>query len=109
MTNAEFRTLIKEVFNAHTLMNKRNYHTINELMHCLRYNEKMKGFNFNINVIKANGDYYCIPSIEAFIDIKTLGIWFDDDTIEYEMEEIFGFGEEQETIDCLTIFEREEE
>lgn len=107
MTNAEFKTLIKEVFNTHTLMSKRNHHTINELMHCLRYDEKMKEFNFNISVCKTNGECCCIPAIDAFIDIKTLSIWFNDDEIEYEHEVVDDNGY-LFYFDCITIYEREE-
>ena len=108
MTNAEFKILLKEVFNTHSLMNGRNYHTINELMHCLRYDTRLWDLDINISVIKANGEYCCIPAIDAFIDINTLSIWFDDDTVEYETEEIFGIEEDTRTIDCITIYEREE-
>ena len=52
MTNAEFQTLLKEVFDTHMFMSKRDHHTINELMHCLRYDARMKEFNFNIRVEK---------------------------------------------------------
>lgn len=107
MTNAEFKSLLKKVFNTHMFMSKRDHHTINELMHCLRYDERMLEFNFNISVIKANGECYCIPAIEAFVDINTLGVWFDDDKVEYEHEcmdnngFLFYF-------DNITIYEREE-
>lgn len=108
MTNVEFQNLLKKVFNKHLTMNKRDYHTVNELLHCLRFDEEFKGMNVNISIVKANDEYYCIPSLTAFVDINTLGIWFDDNTIEYEMEPIFGFGEEQETIDFITVYEKKE-
>jgi hypothetical protein len=107
MTNEEFKILLKEVFKTYTLMNKRDYHTINELMHCLRYDKRMLGFNFNISVIKANGEYCCIPAIDAFVDINTLGVWFDDDKVEYEHEYVDNNGF-LFYFDNITIYEREE-
>ena len=47
MNEKEFVALLKEVFQSHTLMKDRNYHTVNELLHCMRYDERLKEFNFN--------------------------------------------------------------
>lgn len=107
MTNAEFKNLLKAVFNTHMFISKRDHHTINELMHCLRYDERMLEFNFNISVLKANGECYCIPAIEAFVDINTLSVWFDDDKVEFE-HEVFDNDGVLFYFDNITIYEREE-
>lgn len=86
MNNIEFKILLKEVFNKHAVMRGRDQHTINELLHCLRYNPAFVEMNFNISIVKTNGEWWSIPTIDSFVDINTLGIWFDDDKIEYEHE-----------------------
>ena len=88
MTEKEFKELLREVFDSHTLMKNKEHHTVNELLHCLRYDEKMKEFNFNINVIRSNGDCISIPTIDAFVNLGTLSVWFDYDSIEYEHDYI---------------------
>ena len=107
MNNEEFKTLLKEAFNTHMLMSKREYHTINELLHCLRYDEKFKELNINISIEKANGEWWAIPTIDAFVDIGTLGIWFDDDKVEFE-HEVIDDGGYLFYCDNITIYEREE-
>lgn len=102
MTNETFKTLLGEVFQTHMFMSKRNHHTVNELLYCLRNDVRFKDMNLNISIVTANGNWLAISTIDAFVDIGTLGIWFDDDTIEYELEEC---GEEK--FDCITIYERE--
>ena len=106
MTNTEFKKLLTEVFKSHMGMKDRNYHTVNELLHCMRYDERLKDFNFNISVITANDEYHCIPSIDAFVNIGLLNVWFDDESIEYEHE----FVDDRGFLfyfDCVTIRERE--
>lgn len=107
MTNAEFKTLIKEVFSTHMFMNKRDYHTVNELLYCLRYDSRFKNFNFNISIVDAKGEWWAIPTIDSFVHLNLLGVWFDDDKIEYEQEEIWCDCENAMTFDCITIYERE--
>ena len=107
MNNEEFKSLLNEVFNTHMFMQDRDYHTINELMHCLRYDDRFKDFNFNISVITKNDEWWSIPTIDTFITLDTLGIWFDDDKIEYEQETMDNGGY-LFTWDCITIYEREE-
>ena len=101
MTNKEFKNLLREVFNTYSFTNKRKYHTINELLYCLRYDARFKEFNPNISIAKANGEWCIIPIIDTFVDVNTLGIWFDDNNIKYEFEE---FGKEK--FDCITVYER---
>ena len=108
MTNEEFKQLLKEVFNTHMFMVKRDYHTINELMYCLRSDSRFKDFNFNISIVKANGEWWAIPTIDSFVNIDVLSIWFDDDKVEYEAEEVWVDCENVTTFDCITVYEREE-
>ena len=107
MTNAEFKNLLKEAFNTHTLMKGRDYHTVNELMYCLRYDERFKELNINISIEMTEGEWWAIPTIDSFVNINTLGIWFDDDKVEFEHEVIDDNGY-LFYCDNLTIYEREE-
>ena len=108
MTNEEFKTLLKEVFNTHLFMDKRDHHTINELLYCLRNDARFKDFNFNISIIKADGEWWTIPTIDSFVNIDMLSVWFDDDKIEYEAEEVWCDYENTMIFDCIAIYEREE-
>lgn len=107
MTNVEFKTLLKEVFEGHCLMKGRDHHTVNELLHVLRYEDKLKCLHgVNISVSKADNQWTCISCLEAFVDLKTLGIWFDDDAIEFETD-AFEYDGEQMRFDNITVYERE--
>ena len=107
MTNAEFNKLLREVFDSHTLMKNRDYHTVNELLHMLRYDDKLRDLErVNINVIKADGNCLCIPHIEAFVDVKSLGVWFEDISVEFEIEE-FEVDDEMLKFSNITVYERE--
>lgn len=107
MTNIEFRKLLIEVFESHTLMKNRDYHTVNELLHVLRYDDKLRGLErVNINVIKADGNCLCIPHLEAFVDVKSLGVWFEDISVEFEIEE-FEVDDEMLKFSNITVYERE--
>ena len=107
MRNAEFNKLLGEVFDSHTLMKNRDYHTVNELLHVLRYHDKLRDLErVNINIIKADGSCLCIPHLEAFIDVKSLGIWFEDITVEFEIES-FEVDNEMLKFSNITVYERE--
>lgn len=107
MTNAEFKKLLSEVFEGHTLMKGRDYHTVNEFLHMLRYHDKLRDLErVNITIIKADGSCLCIPHIEAFVDVKSLGIWFEDISVEFEIEE-FEVDDEMLKFSNITIYERE--
>lgn len=108
MTNAEFKKALKEVFNTHMFMDERDQHTVNELLHCLRYEGKFSDLNINISIHRTNGEFWSIPTIDTFVNIDTLGVWFDDETVEYEVEEIHGEEGQVLTFDCITIYEIEE-
>lgn len=104
MTDTEFRATLTEAFNTHMFMNKRDKHTINELMYVLKHHAEFGGADFNVSISKNNGEWWCIPSLDAFVSIPALSVWFDDDRVEFEVEEC---GEEK--FNCITVYEREEE
>ena len=107
MTNVELRKLLSDVFAGHMFMKDRNYHTINELMHVLRYDEKLSHLTgVNISVLTLNDECICITCLEAFVDLKTLGIWFDDDKVESEVDE-FEYEGEMLRYQNITVYERE--
>lgn len=103
MTNAEFRTKLTKAFKTHMFMRDRDKHTINELLYILEHDEAFKGEDYNISIIKIEGGCFCISSLEAFVSTKARGIWFEDNEIEFEIEE---FGNEK--YNCITIYESEE-
>ena len=41
-----------------------------------------------------------IPTLEAFVDVKTRGIWFNDNEVEFEIEEF-----DKEKFNCITIYQ----
>lgn len=103
MTNAEFKTKLAEVFKTHMFMKDRSNHTINELLYVLEHDEAFKGEDYNISIIKVGGGCICISSLEVFVSTNIRGIWFEDDGVEFEIEEFGG-----EKYNCITIYESEE-
>ena len=103
MTNAEFKMKLKKALQSHMLMRDRCRHTINELLYILEHDEAFKGKDYNISIIKIDGGCFCISSLEAFVSTKARGTWFNDNDIEFEVEE---FGKEK--YNCITIYESEE-
>lgn len=103
MTNVEFRETLKGVFNTHSLMRNREIHTVNELLYILRYSDAFKGNDYNISISKKDGGWASIPSLDTFVPISYLSIWFEDKKVEFENEECFG-----EIYNCITIYESEE-
>lgn len=108
MTNVEFKTLLTEAFKAHTFMRDRNYHTVNELLYVLEHDIRFKGTDFNISLSKLNSGWWSIPGLDAFVDVHTRGMWFNDDTVEFEIDE-FEFDGKMLKTNCITVYEREEE
>ena len=107
MTNVEFKKLLTEVFEGHMLMKGRDYHTVNELIHVLRYDDKLRELErVNVSVIKDDGVCICIPCLEAFVDIKTLGVWFEDISVELEIDEFPDDEDEILKFTNVTIYER---
>ena len=102
MTQADFKTKLKEAFKTHMFMKDRDKHTINELLYVLEHNNAFKGMDFNISIVGFNGDWSAIPTLEAFVNVGIRAIWFEDDKVEFEVET---FGEEQ--YNCITIYESE--
>lgn len=104
MTEKEIRILLSEAFKTHMFMSGRDYHTVNELLYIMRSDSRLKDFNFNITVLKLDGSCCCIPSIDTFVNIDTLAVWFYDDAVEYDCEAI-EFDGNNSTWDCLTVYE----
>lgn len=108
MTNVEFKKLLRNVFNAHSLMKDRDCHTVNELLHVLRYDDNLNCLQgVNISVVKADGGCVCIPCLDAFVNVKTLGIWFEDDSVEFDFDEFEDDGKFMR-FDNITVYESEE-
>lgn len=103
MTNVEFRTTLTKVFDTHMFMDKRGKHTVNELLYILRHDNAFKDKNYNISIHRKNGEWWAIPTLDAFVTTACLSIWFEDDRVEFEIEECFG-----EKYNCITIYESEE-
>lgn len=103
MTNAEFRKTLTKAFDTHMFMNMRDRHTVNELLHILRHDATFKGNDYNISICRLNGEWSCIPTLDAFVSIPYLSVWFDDERVEFEIEESFG-----EKFNCITVYESEE-
>lgn len=107
MTNVEFRALLQEVFNDHILMKGRNYHTVNELLHVLRYDDKLKDLQgVNLSIYFSDGRCVCIPCLDAFVDIGTLKVWIEDARTEFETDE-FEYEGEMQRYDNISVYERE--
>lgn len=100
--NAEFRTKLTKAFKTHMFMKDRDKHTINELLYILGYDNAFKDMDFNISIIKLDGGCYCIPTLDAFVPTEARAMWFEDDKVEFEVEEC---GEEK--FNCITIYESE--
>lgn len=102
MTNVEFKVALADAFRTHMFMKDRTKHTINELLYVLEHDVAFKGDDYNISIIKKEDGCICISSLEAFVSTKMRGIWFEDNEIEFEVEE---FGKEK--FNCITIYESE--
>lgn len=102
MTQNEFKTKLAEAFKTHMFIKDRDYHTVNELLYVLEHDSRFNGEDFNISICKLNGRWSCIPCLDAFVDIGGRGIWFNDEGVEFEIEEC---GEEK--YNCITVYERE--
>lgn len=103
MTQNQFKENLTKAFGVHMFMKKRNNHTVNELMYILRYDNAFKDMDFNISIRKLNGEWWTIPSIDAFVTIPCLSVWFVDEFVEFEIEEC---GEEK--YNCITVYESED-
>ena len=102
MINTEFKTKLTEAFKTHLFMKDRDYHTVNELLYVLLGDSRFDYEDFNISICTLKGNWLCIPTLEAFVTVRDRGIWFNDASVEFEIEEC-----EEETYNCITIYERE--
>ena len=108
MTNVEFRKLLTEVFEGHTLMKGRDYHTVNELLHVLRYDDRLRDMErVCVSITKADGSCLCIPCLEAFVDVESLGIWFEDISVEFEIDKFPDDDGEMLTFRTVVVYEKE--
>lgn len=101
MTNTEFKTKLAEAFKTHLFMKNRDYHTVNELLYVLEHDARFDKEDFNISIRTINNQWWSIPTLEAFVDVKTRGIWFNDADVEFEIEEW-----EEEKFNCITVYEK---
>lgn len=97
----EFKMKVSEAFKSHSLMKNRDYHTINELLYVLGQDPRFNGEDFNVSIRTLNNSWYSIPCLDAFVDIKTRGIWFKDEDLEFEIEDW-----DDKKYNCITIYER---
>ena len=98
----EFKTKLAEAFKTHMFMQDRDHHTINELLYVLEHDSRFGKEDFNISIQRLDNRWWSIPGLDAFVDIKTRGVWFDDADIEFEIEEC-----DEEKYNCITVYERE--
>ena len=105
MNNTEFKTKLDEAFNTHIFITKgRTQHTVNELLYVLEHDSRFNGEDFNISIKTLGGRFWCIPCLDAFVDVATRGVWFNDAEVEFEVEEC-----DEEKYNCITIYECERE
>ena len=88
MNSVESKKLLRVTFDGHMFMKDRDYHTINELMYVLEHDDRFKGTDFNISISTLDESWCSIPCLDAFVDIKTRGLWFDDDAVEFDIDEL---------------------
>ena len=96
----DFKKELNKAFKTHMFMNDRERHTVNELLYVLEHDSKFGKKDFNISIKTIDNNWWSIPTLEAFVDIKTRGIWFNDADVEFEIEEC---GEEK--FNCITVYE----
>ena len=102
MTSTEFKRKLKSAFESHCLMKGRGQHTINELMYVITYSDALKNGNYNISIKRLDYRLTSIPCMDAFVDVGTRGIWFNDADVKYEVDEYEGI-----KFDCITVYETE--
>lgn len=107
MTNREFKEKLIEAFKTHMFMKDWDHHTVNELLYVLEHDSRFNGEDFNISISKLNSGWWSIPSLNVFVDTHTRGMWFDDDAIQFEIDE-FDFDGKIMKVNCITVHEREE-
>ena len=103
MNNERFKAVLSNAFTAHMFMRDRRFHTVNELLYVLEHHDEFKFKDFNISIKHLDGRWVSIPTLEAFVDLKTRGVWFKDAEVEFEVDE-----SEDMKFNCITIYESEE-
>lgn len=101
MTNTEFKTKLAEAFKTHMFMDYRDYHTVNELLYVLEHDARFSKKDFNISIKTIDNNWRSIPTLDAFVDVKTRGIWFNDSNVEFEIEEF-----DDTKFNCITVYEK---
>lgn len=101
--STEFKAKLAEAFKAHMFMKDRDCHTVNELLYVLKYDSRFDKEDFNISISTLGGYWTSIPCLDAFVNVKTRDVWFNDADVEFEVEEC---GEEK--YNCITVYESEE-
>lgn len=101
MTNTEFKTNLAKAFKTHMFMKARDCHTVNELLYVLEHDVRFGKEDFNISIKTIDNNWWSIPTLEAFVDVQTRGIWFNDLDVEFEIEECDGA-----KFNCITVYER---
>ena len=96
----DFQEKIKQAFKAHMFMQDRDYHTVNELLYILEHDVRFNKEDFNISIKTIDNNWWSIPCLKAFVDVKTRGIWFNDNEVEFEIEEF-----DKEKFNCITIYQ----
>ena len=66
----------------------------------LEHNKSLNKGNYTISIATLDQRWLSIPCLDAFVNIKTRGIWFNDLDVEYEMDECEGL-----KFDCITVYE----
>ena len=95
-----FQEKIKQAFKTHIFMQDRDCHTVNELLYVLEHDIRFNKEDFNISIKTIDNRWWSIPCLDAFVDTKTRGIWFNDNEVEFEIEEF-----DKEKFNCITIYQ----
>ena len=103
MTQTEFKTKLTEAFETHMFMRGRDYHTINELLYVLEHDSRFGDLDFNISISRLNKTWWSVPCLDSFVGVETREVWFNDETVEFEVEEF-----DDMKFNCITVYEREE-
>ncbi len=100
----DFKKELTFSFKTHFLMRNRKQHTVNELLYMLEHHSGFNGEDFSISIKTLDNQWWSIPTLEAFVNVATRSVWFNDTDVEFEVEEC---GEEK--YNCITLYECERE
>lgn len=102
MTQTEFKTKLTKAFKTHMFMKDRDKHTVNELLYILEHDNVFKDMDFNISICTHGGYWTSIPCLDVFVTVQVRAMWFEDDKVEFEIEEF-----DEEKYNCITVYESE--